>query len=85
MNEPYAVTGDVYVLPSSEAAPGYGVLPVNAFLIADDAPVLVDTGEAHRRPRRSRHPVPGEVEAQQAQEAEKMRNLKKTLEVRSRR
>jgi flavorubredoxin len=34
----------VHVLPSSEAAPGYGVLPVNAFLIGDDDPVLVDTG-----------------------------------------
>ncbi len=44
MNEPYVVVGDVHVLPSSETAPGYGVLPVNAFLVGDDDPVLVDTG-----------------------------------------
>lgn len=44
MNEPYAIVGDVHILPSSEAAPGYGVLPVNAFLIGDDDRVLVDTG-----------------------------------------
>ncbi len=44
MNDPYAVAGDVHVLPSSEAAPGYGVLPVNAYLIGGDDPVLVDTG-----------------------------------------
>lgn len=44
MNDPYAVAGDVHVLPSSEGAPGYGVLPVNAYLIGVDDPVLVDTG-----------------------------------------
>lgn len=46
MESPYRATGDIHVLPSSEEAPGFGVLPVNAFLIADDRPVLVDTGLA---------------------------------------
>ncbi|HWC12637.1 MAG TPA: MBL fold metallo-hydrolase [Acidimicrobiales bacterium] len=31
-------------MPSSQAAPGHGVLPVNAYVIGDRAPVLVDTG-----------------------------------------
>lgn len=44
MHEPFRAIGDVYVLPSSEEAPGYGVLPVNAYLIRDRAPILVDTG-----------------------------------------
>lgn len=44
MNDPYRAIGDIHVLPSSEAAPGHGVLPVNAFLVGDRAAVLVDTG-----------------------------------------
>ena len=44
VREPYVALGDVHVLPSFEAAPGHGVLPVNAFLLRDRAPVLVDTG-----------------------------------------
>lgn len=44
MEPPYPAAGDIHVLPSSQEAPGFGVLPVNAFLIADDRPVLVDTG-----------------------------------------
>lgn len=51
MENPYAVVGDVHVLPSSEAAPGYGVLPVNAYLIGGETPVLVDTGLASERER----------------------------------
>lgn len=46
MEPPYRAAGDIHVLPSSEEAPGFGVLPVNAFLIDDDRPVLVDTGLA---------------------------------------
>ncbi len=46
MEAPYRAAGDVHVLPSSEAAPGFGVLPVNAFLIRDGQPVLIDTGLA---------------------------------------
>ncbi len=49
MNDPYAVVGDIRVLPSSETAPGYGVLPVNAYLIGGDEPVLVDTGLPYER------------------------------------
>ena len=49
MEEPYRAAGDVHVLPSSEAAPGCGVLPVNAYLIHDDRPVLIDTGLATER------------------------------------
>ncbi len=44
MHDPYVAIGDIHVLASSEAAPGHGVLPVNAYLIRDRAPVLVDTG-----------------------------------------
>jgi flavorubredoxin len=44
MEDPFVVAGDVHVLASSETAPGYGVLPVNAYLIGGDDPVLVDTG-----------------------------------------
>jgi len=46
METPYRAAGDIHVLPSSQEAPGFGVLPVNAFLIGDDRPVLVDTGLA---------------------------------------
>ncbi len=49
MNDPYVAVGDIHVLPSSQAAPGHGVLPVNAFLIRDQVPVLVDTGQAADR------------------------------------
>ena len=49
MQDPYRVIGDIHVLPSSQAAPGHGVQPVNAYLIGDDAPVLVDTGLAADR------------------------------------
>ena len=44
MDEPYRVIGDIHALPSSQAAPGYGVLPVNAYLVRDKAPMLIDTG-----------------------------------------
>ena len=49
MESPYGAAGDIHVLPSSEPAPGFGVLPVNAYLIDDDLPVLVDTGLALER------------------------------------
>ena len=49
MEAPYRVAGDVHVLPSSQAAPGFGVLPVNAYLIRDARPVLIDTGLATER------------------------------------
>lgn len=37
------------VLPSSQAAPGHGVLPVNAYVIGDRDPLLVDTGQPTER------------------------------------
>jgi flavorubredoxin len=49
VNDPFPAIGDVHVLPSSEAAPGHGVLPVNAYLVGGHAPVLVDTGLATDR------------------------------------
>ncbi len=44
LNEPYRAVADVVVLPSSQAAPGHGVLPVNAYVVGARDPVLVDTG-----------------------------------------
>jgi glyoxylase-like metal-dependent hydrolase (beta-lactamase superfamily II) len=38
------VVDDVWVLASTQSAPGHGVLPVNAFLLRADPPMLVDTG-----------------------------------------
>ena len=46
MNEPHRVSEDTYILPSHFAIPGVGVLPVNAFLILGEEPLLVDTGLA---------------------------------------
>lgn len=44
MNDSFRAIGDVRVLPSSQVAPGHGVLPVNAYLVGDESPVLIDTG-----------------------------------------
>lgn len=44
MEETYQAGADVHVLPSYLPIPGYGVLPVNAFLLRAAEPVLVDTG-----------------------------------------
>ncbi len=46
MNDPYVAIGDIHVLPSSDAAPGHGVLPVNAYLVRGqgDGAMLVDSG-----------------------------------------
>jgi flavorubredoxin len=38
------VTDDIQVLPSYAELPGYGILPVNSFLLKAQEPVLVDTG-----------------------------------------
>jgi glyoxylase-like metal-dependent hydrolase (beta-lactamase superfamily II) len=38
------VTDDIDILPSYFPIPGFGILPVNAFLIKASEPVLVDTG-----------------------------------------
>jgi flavorubredoxin len=44
VNDPYQVAPDIYVLPSFAAIPEVGVLPVNAFVVLGDEPLLVDTG-----------------------------------------
>ena len=44
MDAPYQVGPDVHVLPTHLALPGVGVLPINAFVLLAEEPVLVDTG-----------------------------------------
>ncbi|HVF32415.1 MAG TPA: MBL fold metallo-hydrolase [Acidimicrobiales bacterium] len=44
METPYQGATDVHVLPSSVPIPGLGVLPVNAYVLHAEEPVLVDTG-----------------------------------------
>lgn len=44
MDAPYAATPEVHVLPSHLALPGMGVLPINAYVLRAEEPVLVDTG-----------------------------------------
>ena len=44
MQEPYQASPDVHVLPTHLAVPGVGKIPVNAFVILAEDPVLVDTG-----------------------------------------
>jgi len=46
MDSPYQAAPDVHVLPAHLALPGAGVLPVNAYVITAEEPVLVDTGLA---------------------------------------
>lgn len=43
--EPYEVTAEIDVLPSYFPIPGYGILPINAFVLKAAEPVLVDTGQ----------------------------------------
>jgi hypothetical protein len=44
MFEPYKATDEIDVVPSYFPIPGYGILPVNAFVLKAAEPVLVDTG-----------------------------------------
>lgn len=44
MGAPYLAAPDVHVLPAAVPLPGMGVLPVNAYLLLADEPVLIDTG-----------------------------------------
>jgi len=44
MFEPFEVTTDVHVLPAYFPVPHFGLVPVNAFVLKTDEPVLVDTG-----------------------------------------
>ena len=44
MDESYRVGPDVHVLPSRMDVPGVGSIPINAFVILSEQPVLVDCG-----------------------------------------
>lgn len=44
MDQLYQSAPDVHVLPASLTLPGIGVLPVNAFVLMSEQPVLIDTG-----------------------------------------
>lgn len=44
MDKPYAGSADVHVLPTHLPIPGAGMLPINAFVLHAEEPVLVDTG-----------------------------------------
>lgn len=44
MDAPYQAGTDVHVLPANVAIPGVGVLPINAYVVRAEEPVLVDTG-----------------------------------------
>jgi glyoxylase-like metal-dependent hydrolase (beta-lactamase superfamily II) len=46
MDRPYAASADVHVLPTHLPIPGAGVLPINAFVLHAEEPVLVDAGLA---------------------------------------
>ena len=46
MDAPYQAAPDVHVLPHNLPIPGAGVLPVNAYLLLAEEPVLIDTGLA---------------------------------------
>jgi len=44
MDALYQGAQDVHVLPANLALPGVGVLPINAFVLMAEEPVLIDTG-----------------------------------------
>lgn len=44
MDSPYQAAPDVHVLPTNLPLPGIGVLPVNAYVLMAEEPVLIDTG-----------------------------------------
>jgi flavorubredoxin len=44
MDSPRGIAPDLHILPSGVPLPGFGFIPVNAFLITAQQPVLVDTG-----------------------------------------
>lgn len=44
MDSPYQGAPDVHVLPANLPLPGVGVLPVNAYLLMSEEPVLIDAG-----------------------------------------
>jgi hypothetical protein len=44
MDSPYEAGADVHVLPANFPIPGIGVLPINAYVLKAEEPVLIDTG-----------------------------------------
>ena len=44
MDSPYQAAPDVHVLPTHLPIPGVGVLPINAYVLQSEEPVLIDTG-----------------------------------------
>jgi flavorubredoxin len=44
MEKPYSPAPDIDVIPTIFEIPGYGFIPINAFLLKAKEPVLVDTG-----------------------------------------
>lgn len=44
MESPYQAAPDVHVLPTNLPLPGIGVLPINAYVLMAEEPVLIDTG-----------------------------------------
>jgi glyoxylase-like metal-dependent hydrolase (beta-lactamase superfamily II) len=44
MDSPYQASADVHVLPTTLPLPGMGVLPINAYVLHSEEPVLIDTG-----------------------------------------
>ncbi len=46
MDSPYQGSADVHVLPTNVSLPGVGVLPINAYVVMAEEPVLIDSGVA---------------------------------------
>jgi hypothetical protein len=44
MDSPYQASPDVHVLPTNLPIPGVGFLPINAYVLLAQEPVLIDTG-----------------------------------------
>ncbi len=44
MDSPYQAAPDVHVFPANLPLPGVGVLPINAYLLMSEEPVLIDGG-----------------------------------------
>lgn len=51
MDAPYQAGPDVHVLPTTVPLPGLGVLPVNAYILLAEEPVLIDTGLGNDGPQ----------------------------------
>jgi flavorubredoxin len=50
VDQPYRAGEDVHVLPTQLVVPGVGTIPVNAFVMLSEQPVLIDCGLAHEVP-----------------------------------